>query len=176
MSAIDTTRNIERLSLDILRPFIRQQSFQGQYVVTSKGRLSQELQLTVGDVLYNKDSETILSIEIKAELENKFGNFFLESWSNRERFKTGWMFNVRCDWLFYHFLQEDLLYAIPFMKLLRWAFHDRRLYDFPERKQSKYDQLNDTWGRCVPISVLQREIGLRDPFKPEQFLKTEAAA
>lgn len=176
MSAIDTTRNIERLSLEILRPFIRQQSFEGQYVVTAKGRLSRELQLTVGDVLYNKDEETILSIEIKAEQENKFGNFFLETWSNRQLFNPGWMFKVNCDWLFYHFLMSDELYAINYAKLRKWAFQDCRIYAFPERSQSKYEQKNDTWGRCVPIAVLQKEIGLRDPFRPEAFLKTEEAA
>jgi hypothetical protein len=168
VSAIDTTRNIERISLQILRPFLQQRAFNGQYVVTSKGPLARELQRSVGDMLYNKDAETIYSVEVKAEQENEHENFFIETWSNRARFTTGWVYNLNADFLFYHFLKDDELYIIPFQKLRRWAFHDRRIYGFPERKQSKYDQLNDTWGRCVPIGVATRELSLAPPYSPER--------
>lgn len=168
MSAIDTTRNIERLSLGILRPFIQQRAFNGQYVVTSKGPLSRELQRSVGDMLYNRDTDSVYSIEVKAEQNNEHGNFFLETWSNRARFTVGWMYSLNADFLFYHFLKNDQLYIIPFQKLRRWAFHDRRVFEFPERKQSKYDQLNDTWGRCVPIAVVTHELNLAPPYAPEQ--------
>lgn len=176
MTAFDAGRNIERLSLDILRPFIQQRAFNGQYVVTSKGPLAQELQRSVGDVLYNTDAETVYSAEIKAELEDKFGNFFLETWSNRARFTLGWMFNLKADLLLYHFLKEDALYVIPFNRLRTWAFHERRIYTFPEKPQSKYEQSNDTWGRCVPIDVLTRELSLKPPFHPELEKPREAAA
>jgi hypothetical protein len=29
------------------------------------------------------------------------------------------------------------------------------------KQQKKYDQLNDTWGRLVPILVIQQEVGLK---------------
>jgi hypothetical protein len=48
--------------------------------------------------------------------------------------------------------------SVPFDRLRTWAFHDGRIYLYPERMQSKYDQMNDTWGRCVPISVVLREV------------------
>lgn len=176
MNAFDTGKNIERLSLDILRPFIQQRAFNGQYVVTLKGPLATDLQKTAGDMLYNTDAETVVSVEVKAELENKHGNFFLETWSNRERLKSGWLVTLRADWLLYHFLENDELYVIPLAKLQRWAFHSGRIYTFPERKQSKYDQLNDTWGRCVPIDVVTREIGLRPPFHPEAMSPPKAVA
>lgn len=169
MNGFDKARDVERRSMEILRPFIQQRAYNGQYVVTSKGPLARELQKTVGDVLFNSDSETIYSIEVKAEEANEYGNLFLETWSNRHRFTVGWMFTLNADLLLYHFLREDELYKIPFAKLRKWAFHDNRIFSFPERKAQKYDQLNDTWGRCVPISVLSRELNLAPAFAPATF-------
>ena len=173
--AIDATRNIERLALERLWPFIRQRAFNGQYVVTSKGPLASELQRTVGDVLYNTDKETIVSVEIKAELANKWDNFFLETWSNLSRLTIGWMFTLRADWLFYYFLESDELHIIPLPKLQRWAFIEKKIYDFPECKQGKYVQLNDSWGRCVPIKVLQKELKLRPQFRIQASVMDEVA-
>jgi hypothetical protein len=176
MNAFESASNIERLALDRLRPFVQQRAFHGQYVVTSKGPLARELQKTAGDMLYNTDSETVVTVEVKAELENRHGNFFLETWSNRARFTPGWMVTLRSDWLFYYFLTSDELFVIPFRKLQKWAFHQGRIYSFAERQQSKYDQLNDTWGRCVPIAVLARELDLREPMNPEKLLQDKRAA
>jgi hypothetical protein len=39
---------------------------------------------------------------------------------------------------------------------------------------SKRSQLNDTWGRCVPIDVLQRELNLPPPLKPLAHFFDEA--
>lgn len=166
MNGFDAARTVEQRSLKILLPFVQQRAFNGQYVVTSKGPLARELQKTVGDVFYNSDPETIYSAEIKAEESKKHGNFFLETWSNRARFTLGWMFNLKTDLLLYYFLEEDELYAIPFLKLRKWAFHDGRIYQYPERQQAKYDQLNDTWGRCVPCQTICRELKLAEPFSP----------
>jgi hypothetical protein len=170
MNAFDDTRLVEQRSLKILRPFIQQRVFNGQFVVTSRGPLARDLQVTVGDIVYNSDAETCWGLEIKAEDSNKHGNFFFETWSNRERFTPGWMFSLNTDLLAYHFLEDDELYVIPFQKLRRWAFgfgaEDGHIYVFPERKQTKRTQLNDTWGRCVPIEILTAELGLRPPFKP----------
>jgi hypothetical protein len=38
----------------------------------------------------------------------------------------------------------------------RW----QAIADIPE-PQGKYSQLNDTWGRCVPIIAIEEEVGLR---------------
>lgn len=166
MSAFDVARTVEQESMRILRPFVRQRAFNGQYVVTTKGPLSRMLQKTVGDLLYNADEETVYSAEVKAEQSNKHGNFFLETWSNRSRFTPGWMLTLQCDKLLYHFIDEDELYAIDFNRLREWAFHAGRIYEFPEKIQGKYVQMNDTYGRCVPIAVLVRELGLAAPFNP----------
>lgn len=164
----DAARGVEHRSLDALRPFIQQRAFNGQFVVTNKGPLALELQKSAGDILYNTNADTVYSAEIKAEERNTHGNFFLEVWSNRARFTPGWMFTLKTDLLLYHFVEDDELYAIPFERLRKWAFHDLRIWSFPERKQAKYDQINDTWGRCVQIEVLAKELKLSAPFRPRQ--------
>ena len=68
---------------------------------------------------------------------------------------------------------QDRLYFIPFKKLRRWAFHDHNIYKWPERKQGKYQQLNDAWGRCVPIDVIVSDLQLGAPFNPVAFLATQ---
>ena len=55
MNAFSEASKVEARSLEILRPFIAQRAFNGQYVLTSKGRLSCELQKTVGDILMNRE-------------------------------------------------------------------------------------------------------------------------
>jgi hypothetical protein len=166
MNAFDAARSVEQRSLKILRPFIQQRSYNGQFVVTNKGPLSRELQITAGDVIYNSDEDTCYCLEIKCEEANRHGNLFFETWSNLARFTPGWMLTLKTDAIAYHFIEDDELYLIPFQRLRRWAFRDGRIYQFPERRQQKYEQANDTWGRCVPIDVLTREISLRPPFNP----------
>jgi len=65
------------------------------------------------------------------------------------------------DILLYYFIKERLLYSIDFFKLRSWAFMDGNIYKYPEKPQGKYSQLNDTWGRCVPIIAIEKEVGLR---------------
>jgi hypothetical protein len=167
---------IELKAFERLRPLLHETS-DGKFVVTSKGRLAPLLQGTIGDVLYNDRSGRMWSVEIKAEKKNKWGNFFLETWSNRNLedadshalrgSNVGWLAKLRADLLFYYFIECDSLYVINLLGLKRWAFgfgerprqpSNGRIYAFPERLQEEYEQLNDTWGRCVPISVLMAEV------------------
>lgn len=156
----------------MLMPCLLKQS-DGRLVVTDKGHLARFLQETVGDVLMNVGSEAKLwSAELKAEIRNAHGNFFFETWSNRNLedrashalrgSNVGCLAKSRADLLFYHFIEDDDCYIFDNFKLKRWAFgtNDQlgRLYDFKERRQSKYPQPNDTWGRCAPITVVCREL------------------
>jgi hypothetical protein len=150
----------------ILRPFIEQRAWNGKYVCLTKGPLAKDLQRSVGDIVFSADADTFFSIEVKAEETCRHGNFFLETWSNRKRFTRGWMDHLNADLLLYHFIDEDLLYRIPFGQLRDWAFVKGRIYAFDEKPQRKREQLNDTWGRCVPIQVLSDELNLQLPFRP----------
>ena len=169
-NAFQQAQTVEEESWAILEPFIQMRSFDGRWVKTAKGKLARELQRTVGDVLMNTDDESIRGIEIKAE-EDKTGNFFLETWSNRKRFTLGWMYTLNADFLFYHFLKDDELYIMNFDRLREWAFwNGGPIYRYKEARQRKYSQLNDTWGRCVPITIIQKAMPVK-LFHPELSLR-----
>lgn len=157
-------QEVERESMRILWPFLEAKSADGRFVLTEKGRLGRELQRAYGDVFMQTGAGAICAVECKAERENRHGNLFLESWSNRHRFTVGWLYTLNADVLLYHFLASDELYCVPFSALRKWCFHHTdgrpRLFSgqWRERMQSRHEQLNDTWGWCVPIDVLRAEV------------------
>lgn len=175
-------RGVEARSLDILEPFLERQAFKGRFVITSKGPLAKFIQATAGDVLFNIDRERFLALELKADATD-MPNLFLETWSNRNledmndhatRGSTlGWLLTNRADLLVYHRLNHDEVCVCSMLRLKRWAFGYRdvpgRIYAFPERRQSKHDQKNDTWGRCVPVDVLAREVPRFHRFRIDQL-------
>lgn len=159
MSAFDEASLVETRAIELAMPLIQQMSHDGRYVLTNKGNLAKELQKTAGDVMLNTCDGRIWGIEIKGEEENKHNNFFLETWSNLSRFTPGWMLTLKTDILLYCFIKEKDLYSMGFNRLRTWAFTQRRIYDFQEKPQGKYAQMNDTWGRCVPIQTIGKEVG-----------------
>jgi hypothetical protein len=144
--------------------------FEGRFATTAKGGLSEFLQKTVGDAVFNCPKGKIWAAEIKTEASSRHGKFFLETWSNKcfGRQTNGWMRDLRTDILMYFFQDVRRLYSIPFCRLWEWAWvyqNERgwpgRIHDFPEKKQRKYQQQNETWGCCVPITVIAKEVGFR---------------
>jgi hypothetical protein len=180
VNAFSEARTVEAEALFYLRPFIQEKS-NGQFVLCEKGPLAQFLQETIGDALmFHAAADKMVSVEIKAERDHT-GNLFLETWSNRNLkdkanraaagLNPGWMKKLRADLLFYYFLDKDVLYIFDLFKLQRWAFVSpskihgspaRRIYDFEEKPQGRYQQRNDTWGCVVPLSVLYDEVGCQD--------------
>lgn len=160
MSAFHDACEVEAQSWEILRPLIETRAYNGRYVRTAKGPLARELQRQVGDVLFNSDDETVWTCEIKAERKHT-GNVFLERWSNRSRFTPGWFETLQCDLLLYHFLDADVLYGFHFDKLRKWFYHcEHRAVPvasrYPQAAQSRFNQMNDTWGYLVPIADVPR--------------------
>lgn len=168
MSAYSETSKIGAKGVRLILPFLKETSLDGQLVTTDKGRLSEELQKKYGDIFMNNSSGNIIAVEVKTEVEQKTQNFFLETWSNRSRRTVGWMFALDADILIYLFWDTKTFYSIPFKKLQVWSFDKAsrlsltgRIYDYIEKPMKKYDQLNDTYGRCVPIADIEREVGFR---------------
>jgi len=161
MNAFDACRQVEKCGMEDIIKFLRMHAHEGQFVLTDKGTLAMELQKSVGDALLNTEDGRAWGVEVKIEEENKHGNFFLETWSNLSRHTPGWMFTLRSDLLLYYFKKEGELYCMRLDSVKRWAFTERNIYKFPERAQAKYDQKNDTWGRCVPIEIIRTEVGFK---------------
>jgi hypothetical protein len=180
MNSFDQTSDIGNLVVLEVRPLLELISFNGRYVRTDKGPLSRSLQERIGDVLYNSDDTEVWSVEIKGEREHT-GNLFIETWSNRSRFNRGWLDKLDADLLLYYFLDTKDLYAIRLQKLRAWAFGGSwgaaeyphgNIYRFREVKQRRWEQLNDTWGRLVPIETVRVELGFRHLRGPE-FVEVE---
>lgn len=175
MSAFQEACNVEQRSWEILEPYLKAHAFDGRFVRTAKGPLSLELQKTVGDVLVNSSREHITCIEVKAE-ERHTGNLFFERWSNRARFTPGWFETLKTDLIWYHFLDLDIVYELPFERLRKWFYHGNNgahpiAHNYVQKKQGKYIQLNDTWGYIVCIEDIQNAGLIRKIFKPELEMK-----
>lgn len=169
MNAFSNARLIEAKGMAVLGPFLDETAGR-RLILLSKGPLARALQQTVGDAVFQLPNGRVWSVEIKIE-QRETGNLFLESWSNRNLedrdrqvavgSNPGWLIKLRADLLFYYFLDCDKLFVFDLFKLKRWAFEEWRIVRFPERQQRSREQLNDTRGWCVPLSVLAREVGYR---------------
>jgi hypothetical protein len=135
--------------------------------------LATTLQRDFGDFLVNTDDRTIWAVETKVE-QAWTGNLFLETWSNRNLDDTashaelgsapGWLLKTRADPLLYDFLDTDGLVTLPLFRLKQWAFgsgEEGGICRWPEKRQGRYGQANDSWGRCVPVDVLERGVGAK---------------
>lgn len=147
---------IEIIATQHILPWLRQRS----QSVTETAH-SELLQKMFGDWVQLTTNNIFRTIELKAEESNRYGNFFFEQWSNRQPpyWTPGWMCTCHAEWLFYYFVEERTLYVMDFGKLKMWAFGDGRpskgeIYGYPVKPQKKYEQLNATWGWCVPIETL----------------------
>ena len=180
-------KQVEAQGLEVLGPFLKSRSDDGQLLLNNKGLLAQVLQSQTGDAFWTKDGE-LHSLEFKCE-RRWTGNLFLETWSNRNledraghiRFGSnpGWMYKLhQATLLLYYFLDRDLLYVIPFLSLKRWAFGcgetPGEIYRYPEKRQIGTMQSNDSWGRIVPIRDLTKA-GLIREYQPKALL-SEAAS
>jgi len=190
MNGYDQARAVEAAAWERLAPFFEEQS-DGRYVLTDKGRLAKYIQEVIGDVVYNAHDGRMWTVEIKAERRHT-GNLFLETWSNKNLddrdghsycgSNVGWLYKLRSDLLFYYFLDNDNCYVFDLFKLKRWAFGSSKdsgqIHKYPERRQGKHVQKNDTHARLVPIEVLRRECGFKllHPRQIELFAQNNPAA
>lgn len=154
MSAFQQAKNVEEIACQHILPWLAANCERVEPTDSSEF-----LQRHWGDFVQVLRDGTVRSIELKAEARDAYGNFFLETWSNRcaPFWTLGWLYTCKSDWLFYYFVEERRLYVLDMRRLRLWAFGDGvtqaegNLYRYPEKLQGKYGQKNATWGRCVPI-------------------------
>ena len=111
------------------------------------------LQKIVGDFIVQIEGRK-RGVELKAEARHT-GNLYLETWSNRPALTFGWLWTSRAHWLMYYFADNRILYVIDLPALQQWAV-EGNIYRYAEKSQSKYDQLNFTWGRIVPVADIPK--------------------
>jgi hypothetical protein len=161
MNSFQECQKIENQGYELIKPYLNNNFDECVYVNTSeRNELVLAFQQNFGDLIVKKNG-TIYFIDIKTENEDKYGNFFLETWSNKKRNTPGWFvpeIGVKADFVYYIFLGSKILYILDLPKLRKWAFEDNNIERYPEKMQKKYDQLNDTWGRCVKISDIVKDL------------------
>jgi hypothetical protein len=147
---------VEEQGRKVIIPFLTKIAYGGRFVWTDSDKF---LQNNYGDILVSIDSTETVAVEMKTEKENKYGNLFLETWSNKRWNTPGWMDKLEsCDILLYNFLKSDECFGVHFPSLVKWFNENKTKYK--EKPQNKYVQANDTWGRPVPISVLTTKAGV----------------
>lgn len=183
MNPFNRSKMIEAEAISRLTPFLCERTgtsqSPGRFVLIDKGPLAKELQATIGDVLLtHRGTGRLVSVEVKAE-QRHTGNLFIECWSNlnladEESWEArgsnpGWAWKMHPGLLFYYFLDTDTLYIIKGYRLWNWmhgqpsrsgAVGATRIHDF-ERKCTRSDQMNDTWGHIVPVRVIADEVGVQ---------------
>jgi hypothetical protein len=157
MSAFTEACSVSERSWSFIEPHLKANSYDGRFVRAEKGAHAYEIQIKLGDVLRNTSRLEVQCIEVKAE-ENFTGKLFLEWWSNRNTGRKGWMRTLESDLLWYHFLDADVLYELPFRPLSEWLEAKVQAgAPWPMLEQRKRSQRNDTWGFPVPIFTLWKE-------------------
>src|SRR5262245_21478877 len=150
MNGFAQAKEIERVAMQELMPWLTHKFSPIELCE------NEFLQKTLGDFTIQQQLNR-RSVELKAE--QKFtGNLFLEVWSNRPARTLGWLFTSRADLLAYYFCDNRQLFVFSLPKLQDWAFGigsaQGAIYAYPEKVQTRYNQLNYSFGRCVPIKTL----------------------
>ncbi len=164
MGSFERNQETESLGLMDIIPYAENR---GQIILTGKQMF---LQKVVGDMIHAGKLGTH-RIELKVEVRNRWGNLFLESFSNRKWMTRGWMDYSQADWLWWYFLEQRELYHMDFAELREWMFggkgKEAHALKYPERLQSKHEQANDTWGWAVPIADLREALpSFKGPIDP----------
>lgn len=95
-------------------------------------------------------------VEVKTETNNKWGNFYLETWSNKPE-NRGWFYKCLADYILYHFLEDNVIYMFDLKKAQEYINNNPDKYN--EKPQNKYNQKNKTYGLCVPVSDIMKHAG-----------------
>jgi hypothetical protein len=101
-----------------------------------------------------------IRIEIKADRLDSTGNFFFETWSNRELGTPGCFLYTEAEYLYYYFTEPGKLYVLPVACVRPWFV--QHINEFIERDTTTTISGGaghyTTVGRLVPISRLLSDV------------------
>jgi len=185
-------RRIEALGLKMAERFLERHG--ADYILVEGGQTAKFLQQIAGDIIARMPkNRRFWAIEVKTERENRWGNIFIEWFSNRNLedrnshgcrgTSMGWFAELRSDLLWYQFLDSQEIHIFDLFALQRWALwtppEDReqrhpRIFQYNLKPEGITNQKNDTWGFCVPqkdIATIAGPDGLvpYKKFHPDQY-------
>ncbi|MFW6028920.1 MAG: hypothetical protein ACOCRO_01560 [Halanaerobiales bacterium] len=109
------------------------------------------------DLIWASTSGTF-KIEIKGDRWDKTGNFFFETYSNKEKGTPGCFIYTEANYVFYYFVKTKVLYVLPMPKIRKWFL--RNINRFKERATTTplgNGEQYTTVGRLVPISDVLKD-------------------
>ena len=118
---------------------------------------------TCGDLRIKKGDKVCI-VELKAEEVEETGNFFMETWSHKKIGRKGWFRTCKAEYLLYIFKDTGNFYKMTFDEIR--DFVSDNTWRYREVLQQKHKQENDTWGYCIPINTLRKQLRL---FKKENI-------
>lgn len=119
-------------------------------VIDAKRIVSLDEQFKGRDILVTLNDNSRFTVEVKTEANDKYGNLFLETWSNRTTQRQGWLYTCQADFFVYQFANQPWGYWFQTKNLQSWATS----CNVPEKMQQKRQQHNDTWGMCANIQIV----------------------
>lgn len=115
---------------------------------------NQEQQIHYGDLKVYYGSFDVYFVEVKTEPDSVNGAFFMETLSDANKGRPGWLYNLtHCDVLIYIFLNYNIGFVFNY-EILQSRCSDKFLSKFKFVEQYKNIQNNLTCGYLVPIPVL----------------------
>jgi hypothetical protein len=111
-------------------------------------------QRTIGDLIVETPRGKT-TVELKIE-ERFTGNLFIETWSNREFGKPGWLYTSQSDSIVFYFRDQDKLFGMSLASLKNWLLNQRdgTLDQFPQVRVKRSGP-NDTYGHIIPIDRIR---------------------
>ncbi len=87
-----------------------------------------------------------------------YGDILLETWSQQENEKRGWLYSAQCDYIVYAIMPTYTVYLLPVL-LLKKAWHNNKdcwldLYQEVQSHNKDYTTINI----AIPIEVLMKAI------------------
>lgn len=119
-----------------------------------------------------------IRIEIKADRLDTTGNFFFETWSNREHGTPGCFLYTEAEYLYYYFVETGKLYVLPMAHVRPWFV--QHIDDFVERETTTTINSGNghytTVGRLVPIGRVLAEVDDVEiwPLKPQESSRKQS--
>jgi hypothetical protein len=98
-------------------------------------------------------------LEVKGDRYDTSGNFFFETYSNRERNTPGYFLYTKADWFCYYFVKTGVLYLLPMPATRDWFLTNReRFKEKPTTTPISSGGYYTRVGQVVPIDIVRQEV------------------